>query len=250
MSDVDPIPEPVADLSEKDEGEIYAFLLGDVNRTNTNGDRDITGGTTETIPEDEGNLFDESTVQIGDGACVVCGAPTFRPPGLTPSGRKKRTPKYCDLHNPKLRIQSEGPSFAGVESQLRRLQEELADDIKLGGTILGFGSPVAGYYAITNADEFSTALLKLCKNNQAMLRILHRAAQVAPIYTVTKNVGGLIYSFQVDQKHADPHNMIAERLGVAKAYDAVYPEQAASSNGNMNTSFNFTGPPRYAGATQ
>jgi hypothetical protein len=260
MSDVE--PEPVADLTDKDEGEIYSFLLGDVNRTNVNGyqtphERRLAGlpdvedfleGKEETIPDD-GNLFDDSTVQIGDGVCSVCGSPTFRPPGLTPSGRRKRTPKYCDLHDPKLRIQAEGPRFTAVESQLKRLQEELTDDIRLGGTLLGFGMPVAGYYALDNADEFATALLKLCKNNQRLLRVLHRAAQVAPIYTVAKDLGGFTYSMQVDMKRADPNNMVAQRLGVTKAYNAIYPENA-NVNGDMYNTYQPTAPPRYAGATQ
>jgi len=249
MTDITPDPEPIADLSDKDEGEIYSFLLGDVNRTNVNGHGDFEGGKEETIPDDGGNLFDDATTPVGDGACVVCGAPTFRPPGLTKAGHRKRTPKYCDLHDPKLRIQAEGPRFTGVESQLKRLQEELTDDLRLGGTLLGFGMPVAGYFTIDNADEFATALLKLCKNNQRLLRVLHRAAQVAPIYTVAKDIGGFAYSMQVDMKKADPNNMIAQRLGVTKAYNAIYPENA-NVNGDMYNTYQPTAPPRYAGATQ
>lgn len=187
--------------------------------------------------------FEEATVQIGDGTCRVCGAPTFRPPGLTPTGRKKRAPSYCDLHDPKRKISSDGPFTGKVESQLKRVQEELADDIRLLGMLAGPMLPVTGYYVVDHADAFTTALLKLAKNNQQVLRVLHRVAQVAPIYTVAETVAGTAYAVQVDMQKADPHNTIGQRLGVEKAYNAIYPDQTnVSTNG-------FQGPPRYASAT-
>ena len=243
MSDVDPIPEPESPIEptpDSSEEEVYAFLLGDVTRTN--GKTDLPPATEEELPSVEDDPFKDAG-PIGDGVCVVCGAPTFRPPGLTKAGHKKRTPKYCDLHDPKLHVSPGGPGPSRLESDLKRLQEELADELILGGTLLGFGFPVTGYFTVTNADPFSIALLKLCKNNQRVLRVLHRAATVAPIYEIAKCMGGFAYSLQVDQNKADPHNAIAQQLGVTRAYDDVY-----KVNDTVNQSFNnnMTGPPRYA----
>jgi len=194
------------------------------------------------VPDDD-KPFEEATTPVGDGACIVCGAPTFRPPGLTKAGHKKRTPKYCDLHNPKLRVQGQGPEFIGVESQLQRIQEELADDIRLLGTLAGPLFPVTGYYVFLRADPFTIALIKLCKNNQRALRVLHRAASIAPVYEVAKDVAGVAYAVQVDTQKADPHSTVGQRLGVAQAYDSVFP--SAPSNGYQpNTQ--FQGPPTYA----
>lgn len=242
MSDVDPVdpPEPVTDLSNANEDEVYSFLLGDVTKTNGKQTSDDFIGGKETL-DDGGNLFDDSTVQVGDGACIVCGAPTFRPPGLTKAGHRKRTPKHCDLHSPNIRVQAEGPGPQGMESQLRRIQEELSDDLKLLATMGGPFYPVTAFYMYDNADRFVTALLMMTKNNTRALRVLHRAAQIAPIYRVGEYVAGSALSVQVDMQKHDPHSVVAERLGVSKAYDKVYPEKAskASSNG-------FTAPPRYA----
>jgi hypothetical protein len=186
-------------------------------------------------------------LQIGDGSCNVCGAPTFRPPGLTKTGRKKRTPKYCDLHAPNIHVSDEGPSTAGMESELRRLQEELADEVRLLGTLAGPLLPVTGYYLVSNADPFTIALLKMCKNQQRLLRILYRAGQVTPVYTVAKVVAGAAYSVQVDTKGADAHSMVGDRLGVSRAYDAVYPQTVADQYSNVVTN-GFAPPPRYASA--
>lgn len=184
---------------------------------------------------------------IGDGTCVVCGAPTFRPPGLTKTGRQKRAPRLCDVHSRRNRIPEEGPQLVGLESQLRRIQEELADDLKLLGTLAGPLWPVTGFYIYDNSDPFTAALVKLCKNNKRALRILHRAAQVAPIYKVAEFAAGTAYSVQVDNKRADPHNAVAQRLGVDKAYDAIYSVSDSFSNTPSNSnSSNFTPPPRYA----
>jgi hypothetical protein len=191
------------------------------------------------------SVFGDVTTSIGDGECVVCGAPTFRPPGLTKAGHRKRTPKYCDLHATNVRVSGDGPNIAGVESQLKRVQEELADDIRLLGTLAGPLFPVTGYYLFDHADPFTIAILKLAKNNNRILRVLHRAASVAPIYTVAETVAGTAYAVQVDTKGADPHNAVGRRLGVSRAYDSVYPN--GSSNGETNlTNTGIVPPPRYA----
>src|SRR5215831_773226 len=126
---------------------------------------------------EDDSLFGDISQPVGDGTCDVCGAPTFRPPGLTSAGRKKRVPRRCDLHARKPGVQAERPDLSGVESQLRRVQEELADDLKLLGTLAGPLLPVTGYYVFEHADPFTVAILKLAKNNTRVLRILHRAAQ-------------------------------------------------------------------------
>ena len=238
------------------------FLLDDISvgDVSTNGDTDMFGPPVgEFIPDapmpepEDDSLFGDISQPVGDGECLVCGAPTFRPAGLTASGRKKRTPKYCDLHARKPGVQTERSSFAGVESQLRRVQEELADDLRLLGTLAGPLFPVTGYYVFEHADPFTIAILKLAKNNTRVLRVLHRAAQVAPIYTVAECVAGTAYAIQVDTKKADPHNMVGQRLGVSRAYDAVYPEEAqtkVNGNGNWNDSSYFAPPPRYGVGVQ
>lgn len=242
-SSIPPDPEDIFPLDET--------ILGDI--TITDKDEELFGPMSfdesgELAPEtpQDSTGFEESTIVIGDGACDVCGAPTFRPPGLTPSGRKKRVPKYCDLHTPNAKVSQVRSNVKGMESQLQRVQDELADDIRLLGTLAGPLLPVTGYYVFENADPFTIAILKLAKNSPNVLRVLHRMAQVAPIYTVAQVVAGTAYSVQVDTRGMDPHNTIGERLGVARVYDTVYP---GNSNGNGNadniTSNPFKSAPRY-----
>jgi hypothetical protein len=195
------------------------------------------------IPEPPPSFDD---VSIGDGTCIVCGAPTFRPPGLTKTGRRKRVPRHCDLHSANAKISSDGPSAARLESQLQRVQEELADDLRLLGTLAGPLLPTTGYYLIEEADPFTIALLKLCKNNTRMLRVLHRVASVAPVYEVAKTCAGIGYAIQVDTQGADPHNTVGKRLGVARAYDAVYPNPNGNDTNSSSNNGSYSGPPRYA----
>jgi len=133
-----------------------------------------------------------------------------------------------------------------VESQLKRVQEELADDLRLLGTLAGPLFPVTGYYIIEHADPFTIAVLKLAKNNTRVLRVLHRAASIAPIYTVAECVGGTAYAFQVDTRKADPHNVVGQRLGVSRVYDAIYPEEAQVKVENNG----FAPPPHYGVGVQ
>jgi hypothetical protein len=232
-------------ISEVPEIPVTDIFLGSVD--------DGSFGTTEFIPPEEikdlppEDILEEEVIQVGDGSCVVCGAPTFRPPGLTKAGHKKRAPKYCDLHNPKLRVSQERSFTPGMEgvAQLQKIQDELADDLRLLAVMAGPLLPVTGMYVFENADPFTAALLKLCKNNPRALRVLHRAATVAPVYEVAKDCAGVFYAIQVDMNKLEPHNTVSQRLGVQKAYDTVYPE---STPGNENRVMNngSQGPPRYA----
>lgn len=210
---------------------------------------DLTNLDLGDLPPVEGESpFENATPLVGDGACIVCGAPTFRPPGLTATGRKKRTPRYCDLHAPNSRVSQDGPSIAGMESQLRNLQDELADNIRLLGTLSGPLFPVTGYYMITNADPFTIAILQLVKNNPKMLKALYRAGQISPVYRVGKFLAGVADAVKVDQQKDDvlkmqmAHNTISTSLGVDKAYDAIFPAQSVSTN-NFATNGGY---PRYA----
>lgn len=182
--------------------------------------------------------LEESEFPIqGDGECVVCGGPTFRPPGLTKAGHKKRVPKFCEEHDPKRETVSRtSTKGSGLDPTLARVAEELADDIKLLGTLAGVMYPVTGYYLIENADPFTIALIKLAGKNPAILRVLHRAAQVAPVYTVLETVAGVALSVQVDMDKIDPHSFAATHTGVEKAYEAVYPD------GKMPGTTGFSGP--------
>ena len=240
MADAEPSPESM-DLDD------LAAFLGHIPSDESS--EEVVG---EYIPDapmpdnEDQSLFGDISQPVGDGECLVCGAPTFRPPGLTASGRKKRTPKYCDLHKPDVSVSKER-SFTGrvdTGAQLQRIQEELADDLRLLGVMAGPLLPVTGVFVFENADPFTTALLKLCKNNQRALRVLHRAASVAPVYEVAKDCAGVFYAMQVDMKKLDPHNTVSQRLGVERAYNTVYPSEST----NVETN-GAQGPPRYSNGT-
>lgn len=226
----------------------FESFLGDVS-SNGSGLFEEVGEQVQAPPEDMPGPFDQDKepIKLGDGECVVCGEPTFRPPGLTPTGRKKRAPKYCSLHDPRVNQQTRDEpvyNLRELEAQLKKIQVELADDVMLFGTLTGPLFPVTGYYIVDNADQFTVALLKLCKNNVRMMRLLHRAAQVAPIYQVARFGAGVGIAVQVDQQKHDPHSVMAQRLGVTHAFNAVHTksDSVPSSMGNNN----FTGPPHYA----
>jgi hypothetical protein len=130
-------------------------------------------------------------------------------------------------------------------AQLQKIQDELADDLRLLAVMAGPLLPVTGVYVFDNADPFTAALLKLCKNNPRAIRVLHRAASVAPIYEVAKDCAGVFYAVQVDMKKLEPHNTVSQRLGVERAYDAVYTESSPGNENNVTTN-GRQGPPRYA----
>lgn len=204
-------------------------FLGDVSSditdfpSNNNGTNDLEFD----LEQDQGPI-------LGDGSCVVCGAPTFRPPGLTRGGNRKRVPKFCEEHDPKRTTVSSDIGSArssGItDKALQNIQEELADDLKLLGTLAGALYPVTGLYLIENADPFTIAVVKLAGKNQRLLRVLHRAAQVAPVYTIAETVAGAAIAVQVDSGKVDPHGMVAKRVGVERVYNQLHPDEAPPVN--------------------
>lgn len=240
MSDA-PLPEDefLGDIQTNGESPFLESVIGDEPETET---------IPDPIPEPDTEPVPPPDEPIGDGTCAICGAPTFRPPGLTKSGRRKRVPKHCDLHTKNVRVPDEGPDVKRLESQLQRIQVELADQLKLAGVLTGPLFPVTGYYMQENADQFTTALLQTAKDKERLLRILYRAAQVAPIYTLLSFGAGVGISMQVDQNRHDPHSGFSRHLGVEQAYEAVHGTTTNHAAGNGNTVANgqFTPPPKYA----
>lgn len=225
-------------------------FLGDVTNSASNGSEpppDFANsrfGVEEPTPESESAPPFEEPIK-GDGTCAVCGAPTFRPPGLTKAGRRKRIPKYCDLHTRNVRVQEEPPDPVRLESQLRQIQQELADQLKLAGILTGPLFPVTGYYIQDNADMFVTALLQTTRDKERLLKILYRAAKVAPIYRLLEFGAGVGVSMQVDQKKHDPHSTFARHLGVERSYEAIYGSTNSAFAGNTNN-VSSNVPPHYA----
>lgn len=237
---------PISDETMESPDAFTETFLGDIQNAPFEVGAFEDGDSLDTpSPTTDESPFADATTQVGDGTCIVCGAPTFRPPGLTPTGRKKRIPRYCDLHAPNSRVSTERSDFTGLESQLQRIQDELADEIRLLATLTGPLFPVTGFYLFEHADPFTIALLKLTKNNPKVLKIFYRAAQVAPVYTIAETVAGTAIAVQVDQKKIDPHGTIAERLHVDRAYDMVYPSESNGQTNNV-TNNGYSPPPRYA----
>jgi hypothetical protein len=232
-------------------GEEWEFL-GEVNDASndmpdleSNGST-FTGGDEPIFKVDLEDLV-EDPIQ-GDGNCITCGAPTFRPPGLTPGGNRRRVPRFCDDHDPKRQARNEKVlKERGIDPALNRVAEELADDIRLFGTMAGVIYPVTGYYLLENADVFTVALVKLASKNSRILRVLHRAAQIAPVYTVAQTLVGTAVAVQVDMNKMDAHSFAAERTGVDKAFDAVYPQgkDGQSFPGMNGNGSNFQQPPTF-----
>jgi hypothetical protein len=202
----------------------------------------------EPEPVTEPEVSEDEPITIGDGQCAICGTPVYRPRGKTSTGRPRRVPKYCDIHNPKARTNRDAilGSTGDLEAQLRKIQNDLADDIALLGALTGPFFPVTGYYIVDNADAFTTALLQLCKNNPRALKAAHRLGQVAPVYRCARFGAGVGVAVQVDQKKQDPYSSTSRNLGVDKAYDAVYNQSNNNTDTDMYNNSNNNGPPRYA----
>lgn len=228
MSDTE--PEPIEDL------------LGDVTN--------VTEPTIEYEEWSPGSGFgdEDNLPPPGDGQCNVCGAPTFRPPGLTKAGRRKRVPKFCDIHAPSNQNGSDYLGPTGILTpELKRVQEELADEMRLAGMMAGPFLPVTGYYTMENADPFTIAFVKLCAKNPKALKFAYKFAQTAPLYELCKMMAGLARCVVVDTKHVDPHTPVDAWLGVQRTYDAVYSNVSPTSTSTVSNN-GFGPPPRYAPA--
>lgn len=203
-------------------------------------DDDITNELEELFPSDnedfqEEQSFDQPTEKVesgplGDGECVVCGAPTYRPEGKTRSGQRKRIPKYCEEHNPKNKIgKPDGPILA---SRLKALHTDLADNVRLVGALTGPVLPVTGYIILEDAEAFTQAALNLAKRHPKVLKALEKAAQVGPGITVGRFMVKIGVAMNVDSGRMQPQSPISNMMGVYEAWKIVHPD-LAQQNGNV-----------------
>lgn len=180
---------------------------------------------------------------LGDGECVICGAPTFRPEGLTRGGQRRRVPKFCEDHNPKTRVtpaQAERSSALKTESRLKALHTDLADNIRLVGALAGPVLPVTGYIILEDAEAFTQAALNLAKRHPKIIGALEKAAQVGPGITIGRFMVKLGVAMNVDSGRMQPDSAISNMMGVYAAWQVVHPD-LAQANGTTATS-----PPRYS----
>lgn len=182
---------------------------------------------------------DKARGEIGDGTCAECGAPTFRPPGTTATGRKKRTPKYCDLHGKREASNTERPKSQGLETRLKALQVDLSDNMKTAGAICGAVLPVTGYILVEDSDDFTNAIIRLARRHPRALLALEKAAEVGPGVVVGKELLKLGVALQVDGGKLQPDAIPSKYLGVERVYNEVH-------NGGVQHEFRVPdAPPAY-----
>lgn len=173
---------------------------------------------------------------LGDGECAVCGAPTYRPEGKTRSGQRRRIPKFCSEHATGSKV-SDKPDPRKMESRLKALHTDLADNVRLVGALTGPVLPVTGYIILEDADAFTQAALNLARKHPRILGALETAAQIGPGITVGRFMVKLGVAMNVDSGRIKPDAAISTFMGVWEAYQIVHPDIA----NQMNT--NPTGPP-------
>lgn len=184
------------------------------------------------IPEDgapeESPLAEPSDPRFLDPEwprCQYCGEPIEDWKG---SGRR---PKFHAEHRPSVmekggssRTSSEKGSEKALNASLKRLSAELGENIRLIGAIATPAVPITGFIVMRDADQCASAVVKLARNNPAILKALEKASQVGPGVALGKFFLTIGVAMAVDTQRLIPDSQLAVALGIT----AVVNEMASS----------------------
>lgn len=122
--------------------------------------------------------------------------------------------------------------------RLETLQEKLSDEMFSAGAMIGFALPVTGYYTCQEADNFTSALVKLASKNTRWVEALENIAMIQPGIVVGRTAIGMGAALAVDRGRADPEKAFMKFLGVYSAWKELRGE------GNTSGESVYTPPPR------
>lgn len=117
-----------------------------------------------------------------------------------------------------------------IQKKLDLLQVKLSKEMFMGGTVLGMGLPVTGYYICQESDGFTKAVVELASSRPEWVEALEHIADLGPGIAIGRTVLGMGAALAVDRtKEAAAKQERAERqfmrfLGVYAAYQAVNSE--------------------------
>lgn len=118
-----------------------------------------------------------------------------------------------------------------LQKKLDTLQTRLSQEMFMGGTMIGMGLHVTGYYICQESDAFTKAVVELASTRPEWVEALEHIANIGPGLIVGRTVLGMGAALAVDRGRADPEKQFMKFLGVTQAYLAVNGEGEGSMNG-------------------
>ena len=91
----------------------------------------------------------------------------------------------------------------------------------MGGSLIGLGLPVTGYYVCQESHGFTSAVTELASTRPEWVDALEKLANIGPGITIGRTVLGMGAALAVDRGRADPEKRAMKFLGVYSAWLAV-----------------------------
>lgn len=165
----------------------------------------------------------------------ICQEPTCQTRIEEYSGHGRR-PKYHPDHRPsvmgKSPKKSRGSGQVGTQSsdksldtKLKKIAIDLAENIALVGILVTPLLPTTGYIISRDAEATATAVVKMARNNPAVLAALMKASQIGPGVMLGRTIVTIGVAVAVDTNRITPDSQISAMLGVAAVWQEVHGEQ-------------------------
>ena len=137
---------------------------------------------------------------------------------------------------------SRSPRGSRLQKKLDALQVKLSQEMFMGGTMIGMGLHVTGYYICQESDTFTKAVVDLASSRPEWVEALEHIANIAPGITIGRTVLGMGAALAVDRKRAEPESEFMKFLGVTNAWLKVN-GQGDQSGGMANGQSSYKPPP-------
>jgi hypothetical protein len=172
----------------------------------------------------------------------LCQEPTCQARIEEYSGSGRR-PKYHPNHRPSVMGKppkkprgsssvSTGQSDKSLDAKLKKIALDFAENIALVGILVTPLLPTTGYIISRDATDTATAVVKMARNNPAVLAALMKASQIGPGVMLGRTIITIGVAVAVDTNRVTPDSQISTMLGVAAVWQEVHGEQGKMGPAN------------------
>lgn len=150
------------------------------------------------------------------------------------SGGRGRKPKYHPEHRPSVMGKTSGAtggksrtvsSDKSLDAKLKKIAIDFAENIALVGILVTPLLPTTGYIISRDATDTATAIVKMARNNPAVLAALMKASQIGPGVMLGRTIVTIGVAVAVDTNRITPDSQISTVLGVAAIWQEVHGDQ-------------------------
>lgn len=122
-------------------------------------------------------------------------------------------------------------SPAALTSDLREIQESLADAVNKAGAMMLIAAPITGTYCLQTSDAFAESLTRLAAKNPKLLRSLQSSTSIMDYVAIGSWTAGLVVAIGIESGRVMADGPAARAFNLDAVAEEFYPPGGGNDDG-------------------